>query len=296
MRKRAATTGVEFDKDAYPHSYKLFVAGMNYADVCFTGHPVDLKAFLGVFTWLGLLIDDFTLHTREDTERFHERFLAREPQPTPLLEAWSKCLQEMYIHFHPVCANLIVTNSLNFVAANILETTEEFKRLKSTPGGRNYPYYLRDRTGISEAFVYFTFPKAMYPDFSQYLEALPDMCFYVSICNDIFSFYKEELNGDTDNYIRNRTHYENKDVMSVLKDIIGDLVDSHDRIFTVLKGREQYMKAWHNHAMGSIAFHKLTKRYRLWEVGLGEDPSNITAGEEYVDSINDLEIVYREIK
>jgi hypothetical protein len=91
-----------------------------------------------------------------------------------------------YRYYSPIVANFIITSALNFVNANALEGSE-VPKLTRTVGGENWPYYLRDKDGISEAYVWLTFPKALCPDISLYMEAIPDMNKYISFTNDILS-------------------------------------------------------------------------------------------------------------
>jgi hypothetical protein len=83
-------------------------------------------------------------------------------------------------------ANFIITSTLNFVNATVLEGAE-VPKLKPTVGGQSWPYYLRDKTGVGEAYVWFTFPKAMVPNISLFMEAVPDMVRYIVFVNDVFS-------------------------------------------------------------------------------------------------------------
>jgi hypothetical protein len=47
----------------------------------------------------------------------------------------------------------------------------------------------------------------------------------------------------------------------------------------VLEGREPYARAWLDFAMGFITLHRVNKRYRLQELGLGEiDPLETVFG------------------
>jgi hypothetical protein len=114
------------------------------------------------------------------------RFQTGLEQPTLLAQAWADYLRLSYKYYSPIVANFIVTSSLNFTNANALEGSE-LPLLSRTTGGKNWPYYLRDKDGLSEAYVWMTFPKELYPDISSYMEAIPDMNKYISFTNDILS-------------------------------------------------------------------------------------------------------------
>ncbi|KAJ3950913.1 hypothetical protein N0V92_012692 [Colletotrichum tropicale] len=171
-------------------SEALWVAMRAYADqlgACFPRHSLEVQVYIGTYTWLGILIDDETSKSPEDCSKFIERFASGEKQPTPLLEGWAELMRLAYKYWDPVVANFIVTASLNFVNANVLENRQEFKKLKPTKGGKKWPWFLRDKDGVSDAYALFTFPKDQYQDMSNYLEMIPDMSCFLALTNDILS-------------------------------------------------------------------------------------------------------------
>lgn len=87
-------------------------------------------------------------------------------------------------------------------------------------------------------------------------------------CN---SFYKEELGGDKRNYIHNRARSEQKDVLQVLAEVEREAIDCEHRIQKILKGRAEYAKSWSDSVRGYMAMHTTNPRYRLAELGLGEE-------------------------
>lgn len=84
-------------------------------------------------------------------------------------------------------------------------------------------------------------------------------------------FYKEEAVGETHNYIHNRAKCEQKDPLIVLEKVKAETVACVKRIRTVLKDRPQYLESWERQVMGMIAMHKVNPRYRLSDLGLGEE-------------------------
>lgn len=65
--------------------------------------------------------------------------------------------------------------------------------------------------------------------------------------------------------------YEAKDKIAVVEDLIEDVAKAVERIRATIKGKEPYASAVEDHILGYVAFHKLSPRYRLAEVGLGEE-------------------------
>ncbi|KAM0811071.1 putative Alpha-cuprenene synthase COP6 [Seiridium cardinale] len=155
------------------------------AMVCFPDFPLDVKVYVGLYSWIGLFIDDEG-HTKE-VEEFQRRFTAGEEQPTLVLRAWADIINECYSYYDPLSANLIVTSSLYFTTMTNLDHRKEFQGRLPAKHAQDYPLYIRDRSGIGEAFALFTFPKAQFPDLSEYLEAVPSMIAYIGFTNDILS-------------------------------------------------------------------------------------------------------------
>ncbi|KAK1841568.1 hypothetical protein CCHR01_15802 [Colletotrichum chrysophilum] len=212
MHAYADQLGVNYEKGT--HSWECFQVGTSYPAVCLIScllisavhsdvalsvntdvlqaclpqHSLEIQVYVGTYTWLGILLDDETSKSPEDCSRFVERLAAGEKQPTPLLEGWAELMRLAFKYWDPVVANFIVAASLNFVNANVLENRHEFKTLKPTRGGKNWPWFMRDKDGVAEAYALFTFPKDRYQDISNYLEMIPDnMSSYLSLTNDILS-------------------------------------------------------------------------------------------------------------
>jgi hypothetical protein len=253
-----------------------------------------VRVYTGIFTWLSVLVDDGADKDPGQWQQFIPRFHNGQRQHSALAREWARQLRLSYRYFSPVAANFIVTSALNFVTATVLEGST-VPRVTRTAGGENWPYYLRDKNGLAEAYALFTFPKALCPDISCYIEAIPDMSKYMVFTNDVFSyvfspsevielprldhlanerlvtsFYKEERAGEMDNYIHNRASYKGTSAFEVLKQVIDEDVDAHHRIRLVLEGKEPYAQAWQCHAMGYVTMYKTAARYKLSEMDLGE--------------------------
>ncbi|KAJ7775962.1 hypothetical protein DFH07DRAFT_732130 [Mycena maculata] len=69
------------------------------------------------------------------------------------------------------------------------------------------PQYLRSKSGAPEAYAAWIIKGRKEQDvpLSKYFRALPDLKFYVNFMNDVLSFHKEEIDGETHNFIHLRT-------------------------------------------------------------------------------------------
>ncbi|KAK8113384.1 hypothetical protein PG984_013910 [Apiospora sp. TS-2023a] len=261
----------------YPEGSKAWYClkfGAYYANVCFPRHPLDLRIYLGIYTWLALLIDDAAVREPAEWSQFVGRFYSGQPQPSPMARAWDVYLRRASVWYEPLVANFIVLSALNFVNSTALAGAKFGSSAWSpTAGAVRWPYFLRDKEGMSESYVWFTFPRALYPEIALCVEAIPDMGMYLNFANDITSFYKEEMEGEKDNYMHNKAFADGKDVYQVLEDAVKETIAAHRRILLVLggTGKEEYCQAWLEHEMGYAAWHMSMGRYRLREIGLGEN-------------------------
>ncbi|KAF5589869.1 longiborneol synthase [Fusarium pseudoanthophilum] len=273
MRAHADNTGVPCEEGS--HSWLMFKVGYVYpvvstakssflseaknSQVCFPHHPFEVQLYIGIYSWLGLLLDDQAAEYLEEFSMFHERFCADGKQPIPLLQAWADLMKLTFKYWDPLVASFIVTASLNFLNSNALEARKEFHQIERTKAGRSWAWFLREKDGLGEAYAWFTFPKALCPDISLFLEVIPDISIWIGLTNDVLSAW-----------------YEDKDPHSVFEEIVDEITTKAQQMRLVLKDREPYLKLLNSHLLGYIAFHKLNSRYRLWEVGLGEDATDRT--------------------
>jgi len=102
-------------------------------------------------------------------------------------------------------------------------------------------------------------------------------------------FYKEDLAGDTHNYIHTRAKYESRDPLEILQEVANDTLESWARISKIVKGKgkleeimNEFMQGYQfvllisSNALnflltgGSSCLHLSGSRYNLYKIGLGE--------------------------
>ncbi|KAJ7867159.1 hypothetical protein B0H13DRAFT_1636256, partial [Mycena leptocephala] len=111
------------------------------------------------------------------------------------------------------------------------------------------------------------FPKQTHPDISAFIQVLPDIDEFFCLANDILSFYKEELAGETTNYVHSRAKTTLKHPKRVLVEMVREVGDLHVRIAATLEKHPEALAAWKSFEDGFIAFHLSMKRYKLSELG-----------------------------
>lgn len=153
----------------------------------YPSHPFDVKLHIAIYSWLAIYIDDDEAGT-DDLAGFQTRFYKGEAQPSALLERFAENLRDMSAYFEPLVTNFIVLSSLQFVNATLLERRGEFLGLQHCSEASGWPDYIRDRSGVPEAFAYFIFPRAQCPDIGAYMQGIPDMMIYINYANDVLSY------------------------------------------------------------------------------------------------------------
>ncbi|KAI3393121.1 hypothetical protein diail_4720 [Diaporthe ilicicola] len=268
MTEYAAASGVPYNGDK--HSRQCFETGLSVAIDMYPSHPLAVQLHIGIFTWLGFLIDDTNKCIAPDLAQFQARFYTGGPQPSLLLDHFARTLRNTYQHYDPVIANTIVLSALAFVNSNALETRREFQELVPSTAAASWPYYFRDKEGLPDSYACFIFPKAMYPDIGSFLQAIPDMGRFINLTNDILSFYKEEVAGETKNYVNSKAKSENKSAMAAMREIVADTAQRYLSVTSVLAGKEPYARAWHEYVMGYVAMHLTNDRYMFADIGLDD--------------------------
>lgn len=140
-------------------------------------------------------------------------------------------------------------------------------------------------SGASEAYALFVFPPEL--PLQSYVQALPDIRVILNqgkwvILNsgssdadtyadclstsDVFSFYKEELVGESVNYVSLIAAIRGISKIQALDSLSNDVVDAHKRCLQILSkdAYEAYLRFSH----GYVGFHVSLDRYKLNELKL----------------------------
>ncbi|KAI1288997.1 isoprenoid synthase domain-containing protein [Xylaria venustula] len=295
MHLQAACTGIPYTKDST--SLNQFIAAVNYATFGYSSLPLHVRVYIGILNWLAITIDDQAGKDPDEWIQFAPRYHAAAKHPNnATAQAFDNYLRRTYQYYPTVVANYIVADAIRFVNATCIE--RDVAQITRTAGGQKHaetlqntavshdislidpsklqwPDYYRTMNAFAEGSVLLLFPKEVCPDMSRFIECLPDMMLYVGLANDVLSLYKEECKAEKDNYLHTRAHYDGVGTIEVWETVAREVVDAHRRVQAVLEGRSPYGQLWNDWAMGYIKYHKISARYRLHELGLGDSsPEN----------------------
>ncbi|EMD31539.1 terpene cyclase [Gelatoporia subvermispora B] len=214
----------------------------------------NTRVYIAVYSAIVIAMDSPDVLEALAFDSFHERLSqGHMQQDTGLLGELARYISASWQYYPRFAASCIMTSSLEFVNICILENT--FPDLTMHSGALSFIEYRRGRTGVAEAFAYFIWDKAQFPDETEYVQAIPD----------VLSFYKEALSGESGTCLQDRSLLSGKSHLQTLYDVIDDTIAASERVRAIL-GNGQARDAWEAFMIGYLSFHMSAPRYRLFEI------------------------------
>ncbi|KAJ6495151.1 hypothetical protein C8R45DRAFT_1052766 [Mycena sanguinolenta] len=183
----------------------------------------ELQLLFAKTTALGLLIADSIQDEAVCAEiaRFSHKLFLGESQGNPLLALFHATLKELSAVYEndEVLRDMAVVPWIAFIDGCLMERQMFISQRPRSPIWKGSHRCCKDRTnrviiphahpkgGASESYVAMIFKATKEQNFplSKYIKAVPDVVFISDVMNDILSFSKEELAGETYNFIHLRT-------------------------------------------------------------------------------------------
>ncbi|KAJ6626459.1 isoprenoid synthase domain-containing protein [Mycena sp. CBHHK59/15] len=222
------------------------------------------RVLIAIYTACGIYLDDVFKEDVEAVSVFNQQFFEHAPQGDPVLDCFAQVLLELGDHFERVVSNIMVTSTLNAVTALTLEYKTE--GMTMSPSALGYPTFSRVMSGASEAYTLFIFPR----DFvlPAFVQTLQQVMIFINNGNDILSFYKEDLDGESVNHISFLAAQSGRSKQAVLRDLVEEAVAAHNNVLAILAPHPEALAAFGAFVPGYIGFHASAKRYRLDELNL----------------------------
>ncbi|KAG1824355.1 terpenoid synthase [Suillus subaureus] len=222
------------------------------------------KIWICLFTVVATCIDDMMIRA-EDLEyvyRFNERFTNCQPQEHPVLNTLDGLLREVPCHYSAPVSNLIVTSALNFMSSILLDN--ETQDMLISPKTPSYPEYSRLLSGLSDTYGLCIFPSTL--PLREYVQCMPDLAIVINHTNDILSYYKEEIEGDSANYLSLIAASRALSKQDALRELIDKTVQAYHNVLEFLRPRPEAYDAYVAFFDGYVKFHATLRRYKLEEV------------------------------
>ncbi|XDG03119.1 hypothetical protein ABKA04_002734 [Annulohypoxylon sp. FPYF3050] len=263
----------DFAPDYIQHYLPIIQSSAWIATSTYPFVPREIREAIAIYTALVIMVEDTSEENLMDLKLFQDRLLRNQPQPNQLLEATVHFLHTLRGVYGPFISDMITKATVEFVSVCAFEQEYEgiFAASSSTP---DFPYYLRLKTGIGEAYSFFAFPECMYPEdvfLRTYLPAIPYIVRWFNLGNDFLSFYKESIVSDERlNYVHNSSRASSVTPIQALEDARSSLVDGVRTVREVLAADPQMHNNLEQLFYGYVMYHFGAARYRLSELGIPE--------------------------
>lgn len=222
------------------------------------------RMWMSLFATVTTRIDDMMIKGEDMVHVYHfnERFISCQPQGDPILSALDVLLRELNCLHSPLVSNLIIASTLNFMSSNCLD--KETKDMQISPTAPFYPEFCRILSGLADGYGLFIFP-SMLP-IQEYIQCMPDLRIVVNHTNDILSYYKEEIDGDTANYLSLMATSRAIPKQDFLHEVVEKTVQAHHSILECLRPYTEAYDAYVSFFKGFVKFHAALKRYKMEEI------------------------------
>ncbi|KAJ7758741.1 isoprenoid synthase domain-containing protein [Mycena metata] len=236
------------------------------AELSYPHHDFDTQLQIAKFTWFLIYVDDLSSNMPSALEDFQLKLLRHEAPEDPVLQHFTGHLMDMYRFWDRLPANCITSAALEFITGCALEIHTEIRKIELALSSTSWPYFLRARTGVAPAYAVMIF-RTLSGNMSRYMQVIADVCLFIDLTNDVLSFHKEEVAGETRNYIHNRAGVSRKLPTNVLAEVAEEAVAAQNRVTAALRAcRSEGIHAWETFVQGYVAFHLTQDRYRLNEL------------------------------
>ncbi|KAF9471865.1 terpenoid synthase [Pholiota conissans] len=223
------------------------------------------RVYVCFYTAFLLYVDDTYQHTNnERVAVFIERFVRKQKQLDPVLDGLASFLQTTPDYFEPIAANIVLTGALNLINASTLEF--QTQGMKASLHAKDYPEFTRQMSGANEAYTMMVFPRSI--PIQSYIQCLPDAAIFLGHGNDVLSFYKEELAGETVNYISVLSRCHGISKMAAFEKVANDVANADAQVCKILSEEvdQEAYQTWQTFKVGYVSFHTSFERYHLDEL------------------------------
>ncbi|KAI0822036.1 terpenoid synthase [Trametes gibbosa] len=245
---------------------KMFETSCSYAETAFGHTSFDHRYYIALYTACMLYGEDLGAHDPDAVTQFARRLVRGDRQLSPIFDRLADLLKQAHLHWSDVGADAIITGTVDALTATAIEFA--MTGTSVAPSALRYPYYLRTRAGGGPQYTHFLFMRSWREKADSYLQILPEIEHWTLGTNDILSFYKEELAGETSNYVHLRADAEQVSPWTVLQELMEEVLDTARRIDEITAKDPELCALWNRYLQCYLVFSVKTPRYRLAELGL----------------------------
>ncbi|KAK7688330.1 hypothetical protein QCA50_008702 [Cerrena zonata] len=260
VREVFQSWGLDIPKEKYENR---LVAAIQFACWAYEHVSYDFQVAMSLFTVCVLILDDDLIATQTLRE-FVPRFCTGEPQGAPILDRLIEAVRGLCAFFPDYSANATYASILTYANEELWLNTDA-KNLVLRSGSKKYVDFSRNKGGLPEPYAFGIWPKSICADTTEYIQAVPEANTFINGVNDIFSFYKESLAGEANNYIHQYAQAHEKTLEDAIDDLVRNTISSVEKVRDIL-GEGKAKDAWERFISGYTCYHLYCPRYRLNEV------------------------------
>ncbi|KAI3008052.1 hypothetical protein CBS147346_2993 [Aspergillus niger] len=236
---------------------------------CFYPHlDRDTQLSIGVWTSYIFSIDDLCEgpEFREQLKGYRAHLLGANQPKWAYLRGLFSSLQDLCDRYDPFVGDMILKSSLDYISVNVFEV-EQKGRLNVDSNTRLFPEFLRQKSGIGEAYAFANFPKGSL-DIASYITLIPDLAAVVPQLNDVVSFYKESIIGDEqDTNLMLVSAVEGCSATEALNMTVDRCLDSVQRMRAACLKNEGLRNVVNAFVQGFALYHLKWSRYHMEDFG-----------------------------
>ncbi|KAI0775546.1 terpenoid synthase [Trametes elegans] len=224
---------------------KMIDTSCAYAETAFGHTSFEHRHYIAIYTACMLYGEDLGEHDPDAVTQFARRLVQGRPQLSPIFDRLADLLRQAHLYWSDVGADAIITGTIDALTATAIEFATATTPV--APSALRYPYYLRTRAGGGPQYTHFIFMRSWRETADSYLQILPEVEHWTLGTNDILSFYKEELAGETSNYVHLRSDAERLSSWEVLHDLIEEVLDTARRVDQITAKNPELQALWHRY-------------------------------------------------
>ncbi|KXN91883.1 Trichodiene synthase [Leucoagaricus sp. SymC.cos] len=257
----ATHRGFDLNLLARPLDVGIVVAHTSYSHL----ENYSTRVFIAVWTGLMTHIDDYYEVYADGLKEFTSRFIRQEPQKYKVLDQVVEMTREFGDHWDTIGANLVLTAEFDYLTSAIIDSAIEGMEVK-TSMAPDFAGFTRSMSGISRAYCCQVFPPNL--SVKDWIQVTPDFLYYINHTNDLFSFYKEELDRESLNFVSMHAKAKGITKIETLRQLADNAAECYRRGTELLQSCPEALKAFRNFCVGYIGFHALSPRYKLDQLDL----------------------------
>ncbi|KAI0632043.1 terpenoid synthase [Trametes polyzona] len=238
---------------------KMIETSCSYAETAFGHTSFDHRYYIAIYTACMLYGEDLGEHDPDAVTQFARRLVRGEKQLSPIFDRLADLLKQAHVYWSDVGADAIITGTVDALTATAIEFATTGTPV--APFALRYPYYLRTRAGGGPQYTHFIFMRSWREKADSYLQILPEIEHWTLGTN--LSFYKEELAGETSNYVNLRADAEQVSPWDVLHELVEEVLDTARRIDAITANDPELCALWNRYLQCYLEFSVRTPRYRL---------------------------------